>query len=95
MEIVARMAETKAVERMAMRIGGSDRMTANLEDLCQMVYLALLEYDEAKIVGIWERGQMSFFVARILKNQLLGTTSRYYYAVGKQGRECDVEPDKE
>ena len=32
-----------------------------------MVYLILLEYDEDKLVDLWEHDQMSFFIARIIR----------------------------
>lgn len=53
-------------------------LTPDLKDLSQMVYLALLEYDEAKIVDLWEHGQINFFIARIIINQYRSSNSPFY-----------------
>lgn len=44
----------------------------DLDDLAQIIYLILLEYDEEKIVDLWENEQLNFFIVRIAKNQLFG-----------------------
>lgn len=57
-----------------------------LADLAQMIYLALLEYDDDKIVEIYEQGQINFFLVRIIKNQWLSTTSPFYHLMRKFSR---------
>lgn len=53
-------------------------LTADLEDLCQMVYLILLEYDEAKLRDLWENDQINFFLARIILNQYRSSNSPFH-----------------
>lgn len=53
-------------------------LTPDLEDLCQMVYLILLEYDEAKLQDLWENDQINFFLARVILNQYRSTNSPFY-----------------
>lgn len=53
-------------------------MSADLKDLSQMVYLILLEYDERRLLDLWENDQMHFFLARIIVNQYRSTSSPFY-----------------
>lgn len=53
-------------------------LTADLKDLCQMVYLILLEYDESKLQDLWENEQMNFFLARIILNQYRSSNSPFH-----------------
>lgn len=55
----------------------------DLQDLCQMVYLILLEYDEAKVVDLWEHGELGFFLARIIVNQFRSSNSPFHYMFRK------------
>ena len=50
-----------------------------LKDLKQMCYLTMLEKDEQEIVGMYQRGQLLYYLARILTNNYYSKTSRYYY----------------
>ena len=51
--IVETLARERRVEQMVVNIA-HQTLTPDLEDLCQMVYLILLEYDEAKLQDLWE-----------------------------------------
>ena len=53
-------------------------MSADLQDLSQMVYLILLEYDENKLQDLWEHNQMHFFIARIISNQYNSVNSPFH-----------------
>ena len=53
-------------------------LPADLKDLCQMVYLILLEYDESKLQDLWENDQMNFFLARIILNQYRSSNSPFH-----------------
>ena len=53
-------------------------LTADLKDLCQMVYMILLEYDEVKLQDLWENDQMNFFLARIILNQYRSSNSPFH-----------------
>lgn len=57
-----------------------------LSDLAQIIYLALLEYDERRIVDMYNSEQINFFIVRIIKNQWLSTTSPFYHLMRKFGR---------
>lgn len=76
-EIVARMAERKEVEGIVKNICKVDRRY--LDDLSQMVYEVLLLYDDDVIIRMYERGELRFFVARIVTNQYYSHTSNFHY----------------
>lgn len=76
-EIVNKLALERRVEHMVENICHHE-LTANLKDLCQMVYLILLEYDEDKIIDLWTHKEMNYFIARIIINQYRSNTSPYH-----------------
>lgn len=76
-EIIDEMARARLVEKMVENIAHQP-LGADLKDLCQMVYLALIEYSDEKIVGLWTAGQMRYFVARIILNQFRSSNSPYH-----------------
>ena len=89
-EIVNEIAKGKMVEQMVQNIAHQS-LSADLKDLCQMVYLILLEYDEEKIVDLWEHNQMQFFLARIIINQYRSSNSPFHTTYRKfQERSCDI-----
>ena len=76
-EIVDRLARSRRVEHMVESIC-HHALTPDLQDLCQMVYLIILEYDEEKIADLWEHNEINFFLARIILNQYRSTRSPFH-----------------
>ena len=76
-KIIDTLAKEKRVEAMVENIA-HHALTDDLKDLCQMVYLILLEYDEDKIIDLWENDQMNFFLARIIINQYRSSNSPFH-----------------
>lgn len=76
-EIIEAIARDRMVETMVTNIAHKP-MSADLEDLSQMVYLILLEYDEKRLQDLWEHNQMHFFVARIIVNQYNSVNSPFH-----------------
>lgn len=76
-EIVDRIARERRVETMLTNIAKRP-LDADLEDLSQMTYLTLLEFDEEKLTDLWEHNQINFFIARILLNQFRSAKSPFY-----------------
>ena len=76
-EIVEAIAKDRMVETMVTNIAHKP-MSADLQDLSQMVYLILLEYDEERLQDIWINNQMHFFIARIIVNQYNSVTSPFH-----------------
>ena len=48
------------------------------EDVSQEIYLILLETQEEEIVRLFNNNQLNFYIVKIIKNQLLSTTSMIY-----------------
>ena len=71
-------------------------LTPDLQDLCQMVYLIILEYDETKIQDLWENEEINFFLARIILNQYRSSNSKFHklYRVYERKAE-DIEQYRE
>ena len=76
-EIIEAIAKDRMVETMVTNIAHKP-MSADLQDLSQMVYLILLEYDEKKLQDLWINNQMHFFIARIIINQYNSVNSPFH-----------------
>lgn len=48
------------------------------EDVSQEIYLILLEIPEEEIVQLFNNNQLNFYIVKIIKNQLLSTTSKVF-----------------
>ena len=75
--IIETLANEKRVEALVENIA-HHTLTADLKDLCQMVYMILLEYDEAKLLDLWEHDQINFFLVRIIINQYRSSNSPFH-----------------
>lgn len=84
-EIVERVAREQRVETILRNIAKAP-VEGDLEDLCQMVYLILLTFDEDKIIDLWERDEINFFIARILMNQYQSVKSPFFATYRKRQR---------
>lgn len=52
-------------------------------DLSNDIYLELLEKSEDTLKSIYERGQINYFLTRIVLNNINSIHSRYYYKYGR------------
>lgn len=94
-DIIARYAQQREVERQAANIARSP-LTSDLQDLCQTVYEALLTTDPARIEGLEERGEMPFYIARILMNSYWSNRSSYHIRIRKfRERTRPLGPEEE
>ena len=89
-EIVNEIAKGKMVEQMVQNIAHQS-LSADLNDLCQMVDLILLEYDEQKLQDLWSNNQMNFFLARIIINQFRSSNSPFHMIYRKFKSMVDKE----
>lgn len=80
-EYIERLAREGAVERIVRATVSHDDLTANEWDCVQMIYEALLRYDEKRIEELGDKNQLGFFVAGIARNMIHSKTSRYYYEI--------------
>lgn len=80
--IIEQIAKERMVESMVQNIA-HQALNDDLSDLCQMVYLILLEYAEDKLQDLWECNQMRFFLARIVVNQYRSSYSPFHITIRK------------
>lgn len=75
-EIINTLAKEKKIEKF---INNTAKTSApELDDLAQDIYVYLLEYDDEKITGMYERNELDFFIARMIVNQYISTSSPFY-----------------
>lgn len=81
--VIERLTRTRRVEAMVRNICGGPAF--DLFDLVQLVYLALLECDARKVLALHERGEIDYFVARIIETQYRSSSSPWYCQCRKFG----------
>jgi hypothetical protein len=74
--IVDALERQRRVERLA-QLYAERRLDDDLKDLCQIVYLHLLQMDEDKLRDLWDTGDIDFYLRRVIKTQLFGNRSDY------------------
>lgn len=77
-EIVGRMAEGRVVEDLVRNVAHRSRIDGDLQDLVQIVYIALLEMDADRLESLAASGEMNFFLVRIIKNQYISKHSPFF-----------------
>jgi hypothetical protein len=70
-----KIANERLVEDICKNIGVAEKY---MDDFVQEMYLILLEYDQNKLQEIYDKGQLNFFLTRIIKNQWCSKTSTFY-----------------
>lgn len=75
-EIIEQWAKDKVVEDIAKHYNAEC-----LDDLCQMIYLDLLQKDDSIIQELNDNGQYKFFISRMISNQVKSYNSPFYRKV--------------
>ncbi len=86
--IISEIAQRQEVEKMVQVI--CKVTNTLLQDLAQVVYVALLEYDGKRIEELHDNGQLSYFVVRIIQNQWFSNTSPFYHSHRKFSRRSNM-----
>lgn len=76
--IINKIAKDRMVETIVANVA-KDTTDEDLPDLCQDIYLALMEKDEETIEDLYAKKQLNFFVTRMVINNIDSSTSRYFY----------------
>lgn len=92
--IIKKLATNKVVEELCCNMGVEQ---AYLDDLIQEIYLILLEYNEDKLIKMFERKQLKFFIVRIIMNQYFSQNSPFYkkYKMYDQKQDYNKEIETE
>ena len=75
-EVVERVAKEGWVEECIKTVSGGV-WRSEYNDLVQDVLVELL--DQEKIVSLYQKNQLKFYIMRIVRNNLQSSTSRFYY----------------
>lgn len=81
-KIIEILAKQHIVEDIVKNVA-KDSRDEDLPDLCQDIYMTLMEKDEDWLIGIYERGQINYFITRLVMNNINSVTSRFYYLYKK------------
>lgn len=90
-EVIERLATMRRVETIVQNVAHTSRLTPPLQDLAQMVYAALLNYDPDKIVALHEGGAMDYFIVRIVLNQYHSTSSDFHNLFRRSVQAADLD----
>ena len=93
-EVVDIIARDHLVERIVNKLLSSSKNPFDCpEDLIQDIYLLLLQKNDDLIVNLYNKGEIGYYLLRVVRNQLLSKNSSYYYTYIKLGANSD-ELDK-
>ena len=76
-EIIAQAAREGLVEKVVLAVTHRRTLTYDLQDLVQIVYVALLQKDGEVIRGLHETQCLRHYIARVVIRQLFSDRSRY------------------
>lgn len=76
--IINNIAKDRMVEKIVTNVA-KDTTDEDLTDLCQDIYLALMEKDEETIEDLYTKKQLNYYITRMVINNIDSSTSRYFY----------------
>ena len=74
--VVEEIARTKLIQECILIVTGGV-WRSEYDDLVQDVLIELL--DQEKIVDLYKKGQLRYFIMRIVRNNIQSNTSRFFY----------------
>ena len=75
-EVVEYIARTKLIQECILIVTGGV-WRSEYSDLVQDILLELL--DQTKIVDLYKKNQLKFYIMRVVRNNIQSATSRFYY----------------
>ena len=75
-EVVEYIARTKLIQECILIVTGGV-WRSEYDDLVQDVLIELL--NQEKIISLYQRGQLKYFIMRIIRNNIQSNTSRFFY----------------
>ena len=75
-EVVEEIARSKLIQECILIVTGGV-WRSEYDDLVQDILIELL--DQTKIVDLYKKGQLRYFIMRIVRNNIQSATSRFYY----------------
>lgn len=75
--VIDMIARGGMVEDIVLNCARRHQLDGDLKDLVQIVYLALLETEDAKVLHLYSSGEMQYYIAKIVRVQLESPRSTY------------------
>ena len=93
-EIINHIATSNTLHNLIVNIGGTN--DEDLKDLEQDIYLDLYTKSDKVLNDLYNNGQLSFYLARMVCNNIHSSTSRYYTTYKKPRLITDrLEPEND
>lgn len=94
-DIIEQLAKDKTVEGLIKNISKKNSLSSShLDDLSQDIYIALLEKPPELIQELEDKGQLNFYIARMVANNIHSSLSPYYYKYIKPEQHLELNYDK-
>ena len=96
-QIINELAKNKVIEKLVANIspeGDSSpgALSFDNRDLSQLIYLTLLEKPNSLIEDLYSKGELIFYVIRIITRNVYTTTSPYYRTIKKfKNKTTDID----
>lgn len=89
-EIIDELSKDSTVEKIIYKLLPASKNRFDCpDDLVQDIYVLLLEKDDNLIIGLYNKGELGYYLLKIAKNQLLSDHSPYFYKYIKFGVQSD------
>lgn len=85
-EYIEHLAKLRTVEKIILNYTHSSKLKYDLQDLAQMVYMILLEYNENVIKRLQDNGEINRFIVGIIRKQYDSCSSPYYNDIVRLNR---------
>ena len=83
-DIVKKIAEQHLIEDIVRNIAGDE--DEDLKDLCQDLYIDLMNKDETLIQSLYETNQLRYFIVKMVINNIHSKNSPYYSKYKKRNK---------
>jgi hypothetical protein len=80
-KIVGQIAECRTVEDLVRNITHHAQLDADLADLVQIIYFALLQTDVKRLEELTTSGGIKFYIVRMIQNQYFSKNSPFYMEI--------------
>lgn len=93
-DVIEEIAKTGLLHTIIQNIGGTT--DEDLKDLEQDIYLDLYTKEEKLLTDLYEKGQLKFYLARIVSNNIHSSSSRYFTTYKKpQLYNVELKPEED
>lgn len=79
LEIIDELSRSNTVEKIIYKLLPCSKNPFDYpEDLIQDIYLLLLEKDDKLIIDLYNKGELGFYLLKVIRNQMISQNSPYY-----------------